>query len=139
MIGYVTLGTDDFAAAVAFYDDLLAVVGVGRLWTAGSMAAWGTSREAPALCVTAPLDGEAATAGNGTMIALKVGSRAEVDALHARALALGGADEGAPGPRGNSVFYAGYFRDLDGSKLNVYVPASVVPEGVEAGQGAARL
>jgi catechol 2,3-dioxygenase-like lactoylglutathione lyase family enzyme len=122
MIGYVTIGTNDFERALAFYDSLLATIGIERLWKHGSMAAWGPSRPAPALCLTKPYDGDAATVGNGVMIALKVGSRAEVDALHARAIELGGGDAGKPGPRGESGFYGGYFRDLDGNKLNAYIP-----------------
>jgi len=69
--------------------------------------------------VALPYDGKPATIGNGCMVALVVDSTAKVDALHARALALGASDEGAPGPRGEG-FYAGYFRDLDGNKLNFF-------------------
>lgn len=122
MIGYVTIGTNNFERAVTFYDALLATIGVERLWTHGTTAAWGVSRQAPALLVMAPNDGNAATVGNGVMVALKVADRAEVDALHAKCLELGGRDEGKPGPRGESDFYGGYFRDLDGNKLNAYIP-----------------
>ena len=53
------------------------------------------------------------------MVAFAAGSRANVDKLHAKALALGGTDEGAPGLRGPEEygFYGAYFRDLDGNKL----------------------
>jgi predicted lactoylglutathione lyase len=54
------------------------------------------------------------------MVALVVDSPAKVDALYNKAIALGGTDEGPAGPRGDSGFYAGYFRDLDGNKLNVF-------------------
>ena len=86
------------------------------------MAAWGPSRQEAALCLTVPHDGNVATTGNGVMIALKVGRREEATALHAKAIELGGTDEGVPGPRGEHGFYGGYFRDLDGNKLNVYIP-----------------
>jgi predicted lactoylglutathione lyase len=69
--------------------------------------------------VIEPFDGKPASVGNGVMVALAAGSRAQVDALHRKALELGGQDEGAPGPRGDG-FYAGYFRDLDGNKLNAF-------------------
>jgi len=131
MIGYVTLGTNDFERSVQFYDALLETIGIKRLWKLETFASWGPSREQSALCVTAPFDGNTATAGNGTMIALKVESMEQVQAVHAKAIALGGADEGAPGPRGSSGFYAGYFRDLDGNKLNVYTPSVRAPEGLE--------
>lgn len=123
MIGYVTLGTRDLQQAIAFYDALFERVGISRLWHTDTMAAWARSRSDPALCVTLPFDGAPAGVGNGVMLALKLDSAAQVDALHAQALQLGAANEGSPGPRGDSGFYAGYFRDLDGNKLNAYVPA----------------
>lgn len=124
MIGYVTLGTNNFDAAMAFYDALFASVGVQRLWHHGNMAAWGRSRAEPSLCIASPIDGNPATVGNGSMVALRQTDRSAVDTLHAKSLALGGANEGNPGPRGEHGFYGGYFRDLDGNKLNAYVPAS---------------
>ncbi len=122
MIGYITLGTNDFERAVSFYDELLATIGIKRLWRHETMAAWGPSREQPALCLTTPFDREAATVGNGVMIALKVTSQEQVKSLHAKAIELGGKNEGDPGPRGEHGFYGGYFRDLDGNKLNAYIP-----------------
>ena len=121
MIGYVTLGTNDLERAAAFYDELLGLLGAKRfMGEEGHFVAWAVSPDAPAISVTRPFDGKAATVGNGTMVALAVDSPAMVDRVHARALELGGVDEGAAGPRGDSGFYAGYFRDLDGNKLNVF-------------------
>lgn len=120
MIGYVTLGTNDMARACVFYDELLATVGEARILEDDSFVAWGTSLEEPALSVIKPHDGKPATVGNGVMVALRMDSKASVDAFYAKALALGATDEGAPGPRGEG-FYAGYFRDLDGNKLNAFV------------------
>ncbi len=122
MIGYVTVGTNDLAAALQFYDALFASIGANRLWRHGHMAAWGRSRLAPAVCIASPYDGKPATVGNGTMVALLMADRASVDTLHAKALELGGSNEGSPGARGKHGFYGGYFRDLDGNKLNAYVP-----------------
>jgi catechol 2,3-dioxygenase-like lactoylglutathione lyase family enzyme len=119
MIGYVTLGTNDLPRATAWYDTLLAQLGAKRIMEGDRFVAWGVSPTAPSVGVIKPYDGQPATAGNGTMIALVVRERAQVDALHAKALALGGKDEGAPGERGGG-FYAAYFRDLDGNKLNVF-------------------
>ena len=82
--------------------------------------AWSVKPDSPGLGVTQPFDKKAATVGNGVMVALAVDNKAKVDALHRKALQLGGTDEGAPGPRGEG-FYAGYFRDLDGNKLNFFV------------------
>lgn len=119
MIGYVTVGTNDYARAAAFYDALLAEVGAKRAMELETFIAWGTSPTAPMLSIIKPFDKKAATVGNGVMVALVASSKAQVDALHRKALELGGKDEGAPGPRGDG-FYAAYFRDLDGNKLNAY-------------------
>ena len=120
MIGYVTLGTNDLNRAAKFYDALLSVIGAGRFMDSDRFIAWAVAPDKPALGVILPYDGKAATAGNGTMVALVVDSNAKVDAMHAKAMSLGARDEGAPGPRGDSGFYAAYFRDPDGNKLNCY-------------------
>ncbi|EXI74705.1 MAG TPA: VOC family protein [Candidatus Accumulibacter phosphatis] len=119
MIGYVTLGTNDLPRAAAFYDELLKEVGARRLWEFPRGIAWGVAEDQPSLCIMTPFDGRPATVGNGVMVALAASSREQVGRVHARALALGGTDEGAVGPRGDG-FYAGYFRDLDGNKLAVF-------------------
>jgi catechol 2,3-dioxygenase-like lactoylglutathione lyase family enzyme len=124
MIGYVTLGTNDLERAAAFYDELLKLVGAGRFMETEKFIAWAVAPDKPALSVTRPYDGNSATVGNGVMVALVVMTPEQVDAIHAKALELGGTDEGAPGPRGDSGFYAAYFRDLDGNKLNAFCMAS---------------
>ncbi|MBI3285290.1 MAG: VOC family protein [Burkholderiales bacterium] len=120
MIGYVTLGTNDYGRAAKFYDALLAEIGAKRLWESEQFVAWSTNPKRPALLIAKPFDGKPASVGNGVMVALAVDSPDKVDALHKKALELGGQDEGAPGPRGSGGFYAGYFRDLDGNKLNAF-------------------
>ena len=119
MIGYVTLGTQNLDRAAAFYDALLATIGASRYIDSERFIAWAVSPKRPSLSIALPYDGKPATAGNGTMVALLMDSREKVDALHRKALELGGSDEGAPGPRMEG-FYAGYFRDLDGNKLNAF-------------------
>lgn len=123
MIGYVTLGTNDLEKAAGFYDELLKLIGAGRFMEEESFVAWATSPTTPGISVTRPYDGNPATVGNGVMVALLVKSPDQVEALHAKALELGGTDEGAPGARGGG-FYAGYFRDLDGNKLNAFCMVS---------------
>lgn len=122
MIGYVTLGTNGFEQAAKFYDELLALVGAGRFMQSDTFIAWSTGPKSPAISILRPYDGKDATVGNGVMVAIAAGSPETVDAMHAKAIELGGADEGAPGPRGGN-FYAGYFRDLDGNKLNAFCMA----------------
>jgi catechol 2,3-dioxygenase-like lactoylglutathione lyase family enzyme len=124
MIGYVTLGTDDIPRAAAFYDKLLELVGAKRFMESDRFVAWGVAPDKPMLGVIRPFDKKPASVGNGVMVALVVDSPDKVKALHARALELGGKDEGAVGPRGDSGFYAGYFRDLDGHKLDVFCMTS---------------
>ncbi len=120
MIGYITLGTNDLERAVAFYDSLFALLGAGRFMEdPGHFVAWAVAPDKPAISVTTPWDGKPATRGNGTMVALVVDSQEKVNEVYARAIELGAQDEGPPGPRMDG-FYAGYFRDLDGNKLNVF-------------------
>lgn len=120
MIGYVTLGTNDLGRAAKFYDELLGVLGAKRFMEAETFIAWAVDPAQPSLGVIKPYDGQPASVGNGVMVALTVDSNAQVDAIHRKALQLGGKDEGAPGPRGEGGFYAAYFRDLDGHKLNCF-------------------
>ena len=120
MIGYVTLGTNNFERAAQFYDNLLAIIGAKRVMESPEFIAWGNSPTQARLSIIKPYDGQPATVGNGVMVALIVESKEKVDALYNKAIELGGKDEGAAGPRGDSGFYAGYFRDLDGNKLNVF-------------------
>ncbi len=120
MIGYVTLGTNDLPRAATFYDELLGLLGARRfLEEPGTFIAWAVAPDKPAVSVTRPFDGQPATAGNGTMIALVVDSRDLVHQVYHKALELGGQDEGPPGLRMDG-FYAAYFRDLDGNKLNAF-------------------
>ena len=119
MIGYATLGTNDLPRATAFYDTLLAELGAKRLMEFERGILWGTAPDKPSLGIMTPFDGQPASVGNGVMLALFADSRQTVDRVHKKALELGGKDEGAAGERGKG-FYAGYFRDLDGNKLNVF-------------------
>ena len=119
MIGYVTFGTNDLPRAAAFYDALLAELGTKRLMEFPNGIVWGTSMTQPSLGLMKPYDGQAATRGNGTMVALVVGSKADVDRYYALAIELGATDEGKPGQRGDG-FYAAYFRDPEGHKLNLF-------------------
>jgi catechol 2,3-dioxygenase-like lactoylglutathione lyase family enzyme len=119
MIGYVTLGTNKYDEAATFYDALFGSIGAGRIMEGDSFVAWSTGPGVPAVSIIKPYDGNAATVGNGVMVAIALDAPAKVDAFHAKAMQLGGRDEGAPGPRGGN-FYAGYFRDPDGNKLNAF-------------------
>ncbi len=119
MIGYVTLGTNDFDRAKAFYDELLGALGAKRTFDTDRSVFWSKTPGKPMLAVMKPHDQKPATVGNGVMVALGVREKKQVDELHQKALALGAPDEGAPGPRGDG-FYGAYFRDPDGNKLCVF-------------------
>lgn len=121
MIGYVTIGTNDIDKARAYYDALFGSIGGKRLMEfEQGFTLYGTGWGQPGVAVTPPYNGEPAFAGNGNMVAIVLDSRDKVDAFHAKALELGGSDEGPPGlrgPEGNRAFYGGYFRDPEGNKF----------------------
>ncbi len=119
MIGYITLGSNKIVEAAEFYDELLATIGAKRIMSDAAFVAWSTGKSAPAVSITRPFDGKPASVGNGVMVAIAVDTPSKVDAFHAKALQLGGVDEGAPGTRYGNL-YVGYFRDLDGNKLNAF-------------------
>ena len=122
MIGYVTLGTNDREKSAKFYDAICGELGVGRMMENEQFIAWGKPGGGTGLGITAPFDGNAATVGNGVMVAFEASDKDQVQRLYDIALANGGTDEGAPGERGEG-FFAGYFRDPDGNKLNAFVMA----------------
>ena len=120
MIGYVTLGMNDREKSAKFYDALCGELGVARMMENEQFIAWGKAGGGAGVGITKPFDGNAATVGNGVMVALEAKDQAQVQRLYDIALANGGTDEGAPGDRGGG-FYAAYFRDTDGNKLNAFV------------------
>lgn len=120
MLGYVTLGTNDLERAAKFYDAIAAELGTSRMMEWPGAIAWGTPGGGAGIGLTKPFNGEAATVGNGVMAALEASSKEQIHRLHEIALANGGTCEGPPGPRGDS-FYAAYFRDPDGNKLNAFM------------------
>ena len=122
MIGYVTIGTDDFDAALPFYDATLGAIDYERGSFDGAWAFYGPKGTAGNVGICKPFDGQPARAGNGMMIAFTAPSKEAVQAAHAAALAHGGSDEGAPGmrpPEGTS-FYGAYVRDPAGNKLCLF-------------------
>jgi predicted lactoylglutathione lyase len=119
MIGYVTLGTNDLPRAAAFYDALLGEIGGKRFMEYDTFIAWSAAKDQAGIGLTKPFDGNPATVGNGVMVALAMPNKEMVDTVYAKAIELGAKCEGPAGPRGDN-FYAGYFRDPDGNKLNAF-------------------
>ncbi|HEY1142803.1 MAG TPA: VOC family protein [Sphingomicrobium sp.] len=131
MIGYVTVGTNDLERARSYYDALFDSIGGRRLMELPDQRGftmYGMAMNRPSVVITRPYDGGEASPGNGNMVAIPMDSKDKVDAFHAKALELGGANEGDPGYRGDpkSGYYFAYFRDLDRNKFAVF---SIQPQG----------
>ena len=128
MIGFSMVGTNDMPRARSFYNPLMQLLGasMNEAWSTDTRVWYMTSPNAPMMVVTKPFDGQAATPGNGTMVALVASSQQDVAAVHAKAVALGGTDEGGPGYRSKDPgdLYRAYFRDFDGNKLMVFTMAT---------------
>ena len=116
MVGYTTLGTNDLERAIGFYDALLGEFGAKQLMNNGRLVLWGKEMGNGMFAICRPFDEKPASVGNGAMVAFNMESKEGVEKLYAKALELGGTDEGPPGDR-MPGFFAGYFRDLDGNKF----------------------
>ncbi len=122
-VAHVTFGTRDLERGKRFYDAIMAEFGGSRAFERERACGWGFPEGGPSIGITYPYDGNAASVGNGTMFALMAKDEDQVRRVHAAALASGGSCEGPPGPRDNG-FYAAYFRDPDGNKMNAFaIPA----------------
>ena len=120
MFSHVTLGCADTPRGISFYDAVLAPLGLKRIETFETAAAYATAPETtPQFWIMRPLNEAAPSVGNGVTIGFEATDRAAVDAFHAAALAQGGTDEGAPGlrPHYHPDYYGAYARDLDGNKI----------------------
>jgi len=122
MIGYVTIGTDDFDKALPFYDGVFGAIGGERKSFEGGWAFYGLKGGEGNVGVCKPFDGNAARGGNGIMIAFIAPAKDAVEAAHAAGLKAGGADEGAPGfrPPEGGAFYGAYLRDPTGNKICIF-------------------
>lgn len=128
MFSHVMVGARDLALMSAFYDAVLAPLGLTQRPTTPDGgppgACWAhPDRRLPHFFVQAPYDGAPASAGNGAMLAFLAPDHAAVDAAHAAGLRAGGRDEGEPGPRPQygQGYYGAYLRDPEGNKLHVVV------------------
>lgn len=126
MFSHVTVGTRDLDRATAFYNAVLAPLGLKQRIVqpdgGPKSACWIVPPfQLPRFYVYVPFDGKPATPGNGTMVAFAAPSPSAVDAAHAAGIEAGGRDEGAPGsrPRYGEGYYGGYLRDPDGNKVHL--------------------
>ena len=120
MISHTMLGTNNLETANAFYFEILSEVGGKQIYKSDTVIFWEFSGSSSKLAITVPFDGGPATAGNGTMVALNLGSPDKVNTVYSMALALGGSCEGGPGYRNDGAYYGAYFRDLDGNKIAIF-------------------
>lgn len=117
VMSHVSLGTNDYPRAKAFYDQVLATLQIRCVMDFPGGAGYG--RKFPEFWIQSPHDGGKASVGNGVHVAFLANSAAEVNAFHAKALSLGATSDGAPGPRPeyDAQYYAAFVRDLDGNKI----------------------
>lgn len=121
MIAYSTLGTNDMERSILFYDAVFGAIGGAREVTSDNWTRYGREGERAKVCLTPPFDRQAATNGNGTMLAFETSDHRSVDSFHSAALSHGGTSEGEPGLR-EGTHYVAYVRDPDGNKLCVFAP-----------------
>ena len=117
LIQHVSIGTNDFEVAKAFYDAVMPSLGARAIMTHPGAIAYGV--HFPELWVQTPFDGERANVGNGTHVALMAHSRDAVDAFWEAAVAAGATGDGAPGTRAeySQAYYGCFVRDPDGHKI----------------------
>ncbi|MCG8380609.1 MAG: VOC family protein [Gammaproteobacteria bacterium] len=120
MISHLTLGTNDLAQATQYYDQVFAIIGARLVASTDSVVFYAFPDSPTKLAITKPFNGEKATFGNGTMLALRVASEDKVKELYKLAMQLNSKCEGEPAPRDNRAYFAAYFRDLDGNKIAVF-------------------
>ncbi|MGY0565675.1 MAG: VOC family protein [Paraglaciecola chathamensis] len=120
MISHLTLGTNNLQKAQQFFEIILKPLRAKPVAKTSEVVFFAFSNSDTKLAVTKPFDGDLATAGNGTMLALKASSQNIVKSVYKLAIDLKAEPEGEPGPRNNGAYFAAYFRDLDGNKIAVF-------------------
>lgn len=120
MISHLTLGTNDLDLAMRYYDRVLGLIGVKQAAKTDNVVFYEFPDSITKLAISKPHNGDVATFGNGTMLALKVDNDELVKDIYRLAISLNSKCEGEPGPRNNGAYFAAYFRDLDGNKLAIF-------------------
>lgn len=124
MFSHIYIGITDFDRALAFYRELMSILGLEERFCdyERSWAGWHSPGGArPIFLIGRPYDNQPQSAGNGHLSAFLAPNRAIVDLVYNLALDNGGTSEGAPGlrPEYHENYYGAYFRDPDGNKFCV--------------------
>jgi len=130
VIDHVSIAVADLARAAAFYDAVLATLGLRRRKEREGAIGYGPDLVAPPVFwILEHREPEAARPGIGLHVSFRARTREEVHAFHATALACGGRDAGAPGPRPQYTagFYGAFALDLDGTKIEAVVREALAP------------
>jgi catechol 2,3-dioxygenase-like lactoylglutathione lyase family enzyme len=116
-LSHVSLGTNQYEKAKAFYTKVLATLGCKIILEHPGAVAFG--KLYPEFWVQTPIDQGKANAGNGTHVGFVANSKAEVEAFYKAALAAGATEDGDPGHRHDygEPYYGCFVRDLDGHKI----------------------
>ena len=117
ILSHVSIGTNDFARAVTFYNKVLPTLGCKKIEEFPGAIAYG--KQFPEFWVQTPIDGQSASGGNGIHISFVAPTKQAVHAFHEAALQAGGLDDGQPGPRPDygEPYYGCFVRDPDGHKI----------------------
>ena len=120
MISHTMLGTNNFEKAESFYSSIISAIGGTQIHKSDTVAFWQFEGSNTKFALTVPFNGEAASSGNGAMVAFTLANPEKVNEVFALAIKLGASSEGEPGERNNGAYYAAYFRDLDGNKIAIF-------------------
>ena len=119
IMSHISIGTNNFEKAIAFYDKVLATIGAKRVHDLSQYGAIAYGKQFPEFWVQKPHDEKEARVGNGTHFAFFASSKEQVHAFYNAAVEMGATDDGAPGPRPHygEQYYGCFLRDLDGHKI----------------------
>lgn len=137
IMSHVSVGTNDFDKAVAFYDSVLATVGAKRVMDLTEFGAMAYGKAFPEFWVNKPMDEGKAQTANGVHFAFLADSKDAVHAFWDAAMAAGATGDGEPGPRPHygQAYYGCFVKDLDGHKIEAMFWDAELAAEMEQGEG----
>ncbi|MEP4485554.1 MAG: VOC family protein [Halioglobus sp.] len=118
IIAHVSVGSNDYDKAIAFYDKIMTTLGAVRIVEVpGFAVAYG--KQFPEFWVQKPYDGGKAQRANGTHFAFLADSKEAVEAFYEAGIRAGASCDGQPGPRPDysDAYYGCFLRDPEGHKI----------------------